>query len=154
MIVRSTAGFAPSWKYSAQTMKATHSGRLKSPSHNPNGRLTTTVIELASQSGTRSTVGGAAPGAPSAGIGRPQHVATVDVDHGPGHPPTPVATQPRDRLGHVAGVADRGQRLPAEGDAACESGSLSLLGRAAQLGRDDARPDGVDPDPVSAEIER
>src|SRR5512143_1198250 len=106
MIVRSTTGLAPSWKYSAQTMNATHSGRLKSPSHNPNGRLTTTVIELASQSGTRSIVGGVASGALSACIGRPQDVPAVDVDHGPGHPATAVVAEPRDRLGHVAGVAD------------------------------------------------
>src|ERR1035437_276061 len=44
-------GLAPRAKYSAQTMNAAHSGRLTLPSQMPKGRLTTTVIATASQSG-------------------------------------------------------------------------------------------------------
>ena len=87
-------------------MKATHSGRSRFPSHNPNGRLTTTVIALASQSGIVSLVFGAAAWA-SDDIGCTQDVAAVHVDHGAGHPATTVTAQPGDRLGHVVRVADR-----------------------------------------------
>ncbi len=90
---------------------------------------------------------------PLRAVGRPQHVASVDVDDGSGDEPTAVAAEPRDRLGDVTAVAHRREGLPAEGAPGRESAPLLLLGEAAQLGRDDAGPDHVDADAVAAEIE-
>src|SRR5665811_2132355 len=69
-MIFSPSGLPPRRKYSAHTMNAAHRGTLHSLSHSPNGRLTTTVIATANQSGILFFTKASLPADPAPNAGR------------------------------------------------------------------------------------